>query len=103
MKKRSEIGDRIKVLRESLSKSQVKFARLLKVSPPTVSRWEAGKVIPPTHVLIKLGNLATGESCGWFWERAGINSRAMMMLTDTAATKVWSGPRRARWFAFQPS
>ena len=50
MKKRSEIGDRIKVLRESLSKSQVKFARLLKVSPPTVSRWEAGKVIPPTHV-----------------------------------------------------
>jgi transcriptional regulator with XRE-family HTH domain len=94
MKKNFEIGGHVKALRDRLLKSQVKFAHLLKVAPPTVSRWESGDVTPPARVLIKLGNLAGGEESFWFWQQAGIDSRQLAMVAEMQAKRSLVRPKK---------
>ena len=78
MNKTLNVGDRIKVLREARGMSQVKFADLIGVTPPTISRWEAGEVIPPAEGCLRLGNLAPYPENLWFWQQAGIDPEMML-------------------------
>jgi DNA-binding XRE family transcriptional regulator len=82
MKKNLNVGDRIKALREARGISQVKFADLVGVSPPTVSRWEAGEVVPPSEACVRFGNLAAYPENLWFWQRAGIDTRTMLSTAE---------------------
>ena len=47
----------IRAIRQSLNASQVKFAKLLNVSPNTVESWEQG-VRQPRHAALKLLSIA---------------------------------------------
>lgn len=68
----SEIGRRIKAIRQNLDINQTDFAKQLGYDKNTVvSAWESEKSIPPTDVLIKIAKLG---SCTLDWLITGIDS-----------------------------
>lgn len=95
MKGKREIGKRIKRLRESKGLSQVKFAREVKVSPPTVSRWESGEITPPPRVLQKLSEMSGGDAGIWFLEQAGIESYGVGLLPK----EIFNRPKQGQMVA----
>jgi transcriptional regulator with XRE-family HTH domain len=90
MKKRSRVGGLINEVRKTLDvKSQVEFARLLGTTPPTISRWEAGKVIPPADVMIKLAVLAPNpDHAIRFLVEAGADRQAILRMAQRISEEV---------------
>lgn len=52
-----ELGDKLKIKREELGKTQEEISRVVGVSTPTLSRIEQGKFLPSSIVLEKIGNI----------------------------------------------
>ena len=48
------VGQRLKLLRETLNLSQAKLAKKLKVSQSAISKWESGERDIPTAILVRL-------------------------------------------------
>lgn len=66
----TELGGRIKALRESLSLDQKGLAQLIGAKQNTISDWEKGEYRPSPMALIALGNVA-GKQRDWWFEQAG--------------------------------
>lgn len=69
---RPEWAVKIEKLRERLNLNQAGLARLLKVSPMAVSRWERAVNEPESAYYLQLGTLAGDPDCWFFWQRAGL-------------------------------
>ena len=67
----ADLGNKIRALRGS--KTQKTFSRELDVAPTRLSTWEKGHM-PPNDKLVLLGNIATGETRLFFWEKAGLDT-----------------------------
>lgn len=48
-----ELGERLRILRESVKLSQVKMADLLGVKQPSINRYEQGQTAPSLETLVK--------------------------------------------------
>ncbi len=57
----SELGEAIREIRNRLGKTMVQFAEIIGAKQSTVSRYEAGKLIPGRPVLLLLLQLAKGS------------------------------------------
>jgi class 3 adenylate cyclase len=57
MNTNSEIGDRIKTLRNRQNLTQLDIAHALQISPQAVSRWENGENLPDISLLVPLSRL----------------------------------------------
>ena len=53
-----QLGARIRALRDKLDLTQVDFARKLRVTQPTVHRWEKGAFEPEPHLIADMAALA---------------------------------------------
>lgn len=73
MPSRPEWAQKVTELRKSLGLRQIDFAAKLSVTQAAVSRWETGIKEPSTDNFIKMGNLAKGAICLWFWKKAGVD------------------------------
>jgi SOS-response transcriptional repressor LexA len=73
----------IRDLRESLALNQGEFGSRLGFSAMAVSRWERGEQEPSAQAYIRIGNLARGTSCWYFWERAGLHSENVLRVLPT--------------------
>lgn len=51
------LGERIRMAREAKGLNQDELAELMKVEPPTVSRWESGEIRPRPKRLVKLAEI----------------------------------------------
>jgi transcriptional regulator with XRE-family HTH domain len=69
---RPEWAVKIEQLRERLHLNQAGLARLLKVSPMAVSRWERAINEPESAYYLQLGTLSGDPDCWFFWQRAGL-------------------------------
>jgi len=47
-------GKNISLIREKAGLTQTEFARLLKIPPPNVTRWESGSITPSIQSIIKI-------------------------------------------------
>jgi SOS-response transcriptional repressor LexA len=70
----------IRSLRLRLKMNQASLGARMGFSAMTVSRWERGAQEPPSHGYIGLGNLSHGDSCWYFWERAGLRSEDVLRV-----------------------
>ncbi len=64
------LGQRVKLLRESLKRTQVEFGDMLGVDQSTVARWESGRV-PKRHYLARLASLAGLHPMEFIYGRPG--------------------------------
>jgi len=80
MKKKSQIGERIKSLRAGMS--QAKFAELLGVQQATVSAWEVEENVPSPEAWLGLAKLAPDPDKLWFWQQAGVDLEEMLSLSE---------------------
>lgn len=66
--------------------NQAKFAKELGVTHPLVSLSESGDREPSTDMLVRLGKFAVNkrryEDAKWFWEKAGIDMKALDPFID---------------------
>lgn len=53
----TDIGERIKSIRQENGYSQSELGDLLGVSANTVSRWETGKALPPLDICVAIGKV----------------------------------------------
>jgi len=68
---------RVTTLRKDLGLLQTQFAELLSVTQAAVSQWETGYKRPSRENYIRMGNLANETDCMWFWERGGVDMKAV--------------------------
>lgn len=69
----SEMGARIRSLRESRTETQTRFARALGLTGPSlVSKWESGESRPTPENLARLASLCDGEFKAFFLAQAGL-------------------------------
>ncbi len=68
---------RVTALRKDLRLLQTQFAELLGVTQAAVSQWETGYKQPSSENYIRMGNLASEADCMWFWERGGVDVKAI--------------------------
>lgn len=73
----SDPANRIAALRKHLGLLQTQFADLFGVTQAAVSQWESGYREPSGQIYIRMGNLANDGDCVWFWERGGVDIRAI--------------------------
>lgn len=73
----SDIGEKIKSLREKLGRTQKEFANLVRVEPPVISSWETGAKTPSEESYLKMARLADYPESLWFLEQAGVTSEDM--------------------------
>ena len=57
-----ELGERLRILRESVKLSQVKMAELLGVKQSSINRYEQGQSAPSLETLVKYADYLT---CQW--------------------------------------
>jgi transcriptional regulator with XRE-family HTH domain len=67
----SSLAKTVKSIRKRLGKTQSEFATTLKVQPPTISRYESGKIVPSLFVLVQLHDLANTDEKRVFEEALG--------------------------------
>jgi transcriptional regulator with XRE-family HTH domain len=63
-KQRTDIGKRIRTLREELNKTQIDMSKILKVQQSAISKLEKGDITPTVDVLLTL-NRISGKSIDW--------------------------------------
>lgn len=63
-KQRSEIGKRIRIIRQELDKTQIDMSKILRVKQSGVSKLERGEIMPTVEILLKL-NKISGKSIDW--------------------------------------
>ncbi|MEN6535951.1 MAG: helix-turn-helix transcriptional regulator [Bryobacteraceae bacterium] len=68
----SELGKTIRGIRNRLGKTMVEFAEIIGAKQSTVSRYEAGKLIPGRPVLLLLLQLAKGNESGPVLDALGV-------------------------------
>jgi DNA-binding XRE family transcriptional regulator len=74
----------IERFRHALKLSQHELGKRIGTSAMSVSRWESGKAQPSAEAYIKLGNMAAGPLCWYFWGQAGLSlGDVRRVLPDT--------------------
>jgi transcriptional regulator with XRE-family HTH domain len=73
----SRLAKTVKSMRKRLGKTQSEFATTLNVQPPTISRYESGKIIPSLFVLVRLHDLANTDEKRVFEEALGFLAEAV--------------------------
>ena len=80
----AEVAKRIKALRGE--QTQAEFAKLLGVTQPMVSSWEAGRDVPSSEMYLRLANAAgrarSSDNCGFFLEQAGVQMDAILATAE---------------------
>lgn len=80
--KNDSVSERVRRLRGDMS--QAEFAKVLQVTQPMVSAWEAGKEgeTPSLGAYVRLGNLAEYPDNVWFWQQAGLEESRMLSAAE---------------------
>ncbi len=63
-KQRSDIGKRIRQLRQEIGRTQIEMSRILKIQQSAVSKLERGEVMPTVEILLKLSSISQ-RSIDW--------------------------------------
>jgi phage repressor protein C with HTH and peptisase S24 domain len=78
----------IETFRRNLDLTQAELGRRLETSAMAVSRWERGKSQPTADAYIRLGKLAGGPLCWFFWGRAGLSTADVMRVLPEARRRL---------------
>ena len=63
-KQRTDIGKRIRTIREGLNKTQIDMCKILKVQQSAISKLERGDIMPTGDILLTLKRVS-GKSIDW--------------------------------------
>lgn len=84
----SRLAKTVKSMRKRLRKTQSEFATTLNVQPPTISRYESGKIVPGLFVLVQLHDLANTDEKRVFAEELGRQWDAVKAEAERAAQQL---------------
>jgi transcriptional regulator with XRE-family HTH domain len=63
-KQRTDIGKRIRIIREELNKTQIEMSKILRVQQSAISKLEKGDITPTVDILLIL-NRISGKAIDW--------------------------------------
>ena len=63
-KQRTDIGKRIRIIREELKKTQIEMSKILRVQQSAISKLEKGDITPTADILLALNRISE-KSIDW--------------------------------------
>lgn len=92
---RIALGVRLKKLRTKQGLSQTELARLVGVTPSTISQIESNQIYPSLPALFKIAEVLSVEAGSFFQESAVITSQVVFKATDSVDIKISDLPKES--------